>query len=76
MLASITAWNELFFALILTGSASYTAPVANTQIWQSFEEVQWRQVAAGGVLISLPIVVLGVVVQRYLVRGLTLGAVK
>ena len=64
------------FALVLTGMDSYTAPVAITTLWTTLEVVRWGQIAAGGVLVSLPIVLVGLLVQRYLVRGLTLGAVR
>jgi multiple sugar transport system permease protein len=76
MLAAVTTWNEFFFALILTGATTYTVPVAITTLHTTLQLVRWGQIAAGGVLISLPIVVLGILAQRTLVRGLTLGAVK
>jgi multiple sugar transport system permease protein len=75
MLASITIWNEFFFALVMTGASTYTVPVSIIGLWTQYT-VFWGQIAAGGVLISLPIVAMGLAVQRYLVRGLTLGAVK
>lgn len=75
LLAGITIWNEFFFALVLTGSSTYTAPVAIMGLWTQYT-VYWGSIAAGGVLISLPIVIIGMIVQRYLVTGLTLGAVK
>jgi multiple sugar transport system permease protein len=76
MLAAVTLWNEFFFALVLTGASTYTAPVAITTLHTTLQVVRWGQIAAGGVLISLPIVVLGILVQRSLVSGLTFGAVK
>jgi len=75
MLAAIFTWNEFFFALVLTGADTYTAPVAITGLWTD-NAVFWGQIAAGGVLISLPMVITALVIQRYLVRGLTFGAVK
>jgi multiple sugar transport system permease protein len=75
MLAALTAWNEFFFAFILTGAATYTAPVGIVGLWTEYT-VYWGQIAAGGVLIALPVIVFGLFVQKFLVRGLTLGAVK
>ena len=75
LLAAITIWNEFFFALVLTGTTTYTAPVAIMGLWTQYT-VYWGSIAAGGVLISLPIVILGLIVQRHLVTGLTFGAVK
>ena len=75
LLAAITIWNEFFFALVLTGTTTYTAPVAIMGLWTQYT-VYWGSIAAGGVLISLPIVIVGLIVQRHLVTGLTFGAVK
>jgi multiple sugar transport system permease protein len=75
MLAAITLWNEFFFAFVLTNVDTYTAPVAILGLWTQYQ-VYWGQIAAAGVLVSLPIVGFGLIVQRHLVRGLTLGAVK
>jgi multiple sugar transport system permease protein len=75
MLAMITIWNEFYFALVLTNVTTYTAPVSILGLWTQYQ-VYWGQIAAGGVLLSLPVVAIGLVVQRYLVRGFTLGAIK
>ena len=75
LLAAITIWNEFFFALVLTGTTTYTAPVAIMGLWTQYT-VYWGSIAAGGMLISLPIVIVGLIVQRHLVTGLTFGAVK
>ncbi|KLU59076.1 trehalose transport system permease protein SugB [Peptococcaceae bacterium CEB3] len=71
----ISSWNEYFYALILTGTRSQTVPVAiNSFI--TFEGIRWGEISAAGILILVPVVIFGLLVQKYLVSGLTMGAVK
>ena len=72
----IAAWNEFLFALILTqtGAAS-TLPVAIASRVTQYE-IKWGVMAAAGVLAMLPVLVFAGLTQRFLVRGLSLGAVK
>ncbi|RAZ89420.1 carbohydrate ABC transporter permease [Mesorhizobium hawassense] len=69
------AWNEFLLASMLTSKAAKTLPViaANTL---NAKSIAWGMASAAGVVMSLPVVVLVLLMQRYLVRGLTLGAVK
>ncbi|NTF91645.1 carbohydrate ABC transporter permease [Agrobacterium rhizogenes] len=69
------AWNEFLLASMLTSNAAKTLPViaANTL---NAKSIAWGMASAAGVVMSLPVVVLVLLMQRYLVRGLTLGAVK
>jgi multiple sugar transport system permease protein len=69
-------WNEFLFALILTQTdASMTLPIGIAgQVTQY--EIKWGAMSAAGVVAMIPILVFALVVQRYLVRGLSLGAVK
>jgi multiple sugar transport system permease protein len=72
----ILLWNEFLFALIIaTTSASITLPVGISGFVSQFE-VLWGQMSAVGTVAIIPIVIFTMAVQRYLVRGLTLGAVK
>lgn len=68
-------WNEFFFALILSGTRAQTLPVAITSFIRE-TGIMWGQMFAAAVLIMLPMVIFTLFVQRYLVRGLTFGAVK
>jgi len=70
----ILAWNEFLYALVLTGSHARTAPVAICS-FISFREVAWGGLSAAGVIVILPIILLVIPIQKYLVRGLTSGAV-
>jgi ABC-type glycerol-3-phosphate transport system permease component len=71
----IFSWNEFPLALMLTGQAAKTAPVSITE-WLVERGLLWGELAASGTLIVVPVIVFGLLVQRYLVRGLTMGAVK
>ena len=74
--ALILVWNEFLFALIITTtSATITLPVGISGFISQFE-VLWGQMSAVGTVAIIPILIFTLAVQRYLVRGLTLGAVK
>ena len=70
------AWDEFFFALIFTNSlAAKTAPVALAEFVGRYV-TDINAMMAGGILAALPPVILAVVFQRFIVSGLTAGAVK
>ena len=73
--AFLVSWNEFLFALILSGVEAKTLPVViagfSTDVGPLYGEM-----SAAAVMVMLPNIVMTVVLQRYLVRGLTLGAVK
>lgn len=71
----ITAWNEFIFALMFTNEATRTLPVA-LQTFIGQYEIQWGLLTAGGVVTTIPVVVLFMFIQKKLVEGLTAGAVK
>ncbi|WP_216320771.1 carbohydrate ABC transporter permease [Deinococcus aestuarii] len=73
--AFISAWNEFFFALILTRSESLTLPVAMQTI-SGPRGPMWEQVAAAGLVVMVPILVMSFFIRRYFVEGITVGAVK
>jgi multiple sugar transport system permease protein len=72
----IISWNEFLFALVLTQTdAAMTLPVGIAGRVTQYE-IRWGVMSAAGVVAMLPILVFAMAVQRYLVRGLSLGAVK
>ena len=71
----IAAWNEFLFALALTQSHAATAPLAMVGFRNEYG-VQWGAIGAAALLISTPVVLFALAMQRYLVRGLTMGSVK
>lgn len=72
---AIAAWSEFLFALVLTGPETGTLP-GYLAAFVSDRAVDWGGVASTGVLVILPLVVLGMLVQRNLIQGLTMGAMK
>jgi multiple sugar transport system permease protein len=71
----IFAWTEFFFAVSLTKSHAVPVSVYIVNFFGNLG-VQWGQIGAMSILSVLPLFFLSLIVQRYLVRGLTLGAVK
>ena len=72
----MTAWNEFILASVfLEAEAMYTAPVGLRFFVGGFSS-QWAFFAAGSVIVSLPVVILFMYLQKYLVSGLTAGSVK
>jgi multiple sugar transport system permease protein len=75
VLAFIFSWNEFLLSLVLTTGAIRTVPVASSTFTTAFL-TEWGYLAALGFASMVPIFIFILLVQRHLVRGLTLGAVK
>jgi multiple sugar transport system permease protein len=75
ILCFLYAWNDFFFALILTRTNARTAPVAVVN-FMNYEGWEWGKIAAGGSLVMAPVLIFSLAVRRYLVSGLTAGAIK
>ena len=75
ILTFVFSWNEFAVALNLTMKQTATVPVAIAKFAQEFE-IQYTQMAAAAALSILPALVLLLIGQRYIVKGLTQGAVK
>ena len=72
----MSAWNEyVVAAVVLQDTALFTLPVG-LKGFQASLATQWGLYAAGSLLVSIPVIVLFLVLSRYLISGLTLGAVK
>lgn len=73
--AFLASWNDFIFALLLTSVRAVTTPlqIAN---FQSQFGLDWGNMTSLAVLYSVPVIILAVVLQRHIVAGLTLGAVK
>lgn len=71
----IFSWNEFLFALILTRSRVQTLPVVIPGLVGG-HEILWGEISAISTIAIVPVIVLAFALQRYLVRGLTLGALK
>lgn len=76
LLTFVFTWNEFLFALTFTATeAARTAP-AEIALFPGLHEVPWGEIAAAAMIVTLPILVIVIAVQRRLVAGLTAGAVK
>jgi multiple sugar transport system permease protein len=75
VLAFIYSWNEFLYAVILTGRESRTLPVTITS-YMTNKAILWGRIAAAGSIVLIPVLVFAMITQRYLVRGLSGGAVK
>lgn len=75
ILCTIFTWNEFAFALFLT---SQNAKPVSTMVtmFQTFQGVMWGQMAAASFISTIPMVIFAIIARRWLVRGLTFGAVK
>ncbi len=75
VLCFIFAWNEFLFAFMLGGKAVQTLPVSIPKLITS-QGVRWGEMAVVGMTALIPVLAVVFVLQRHIVRGLTLGAVK
>lgn len=75
LLCLMTSWNEFPFALYLTSRAAVTLPVAITG-FNTENGVLWGPMLAAGTIAIVPVFIFALAIRRYLVRGLTMGAVK
>jgi multiple sugar transport system permease protein len=71
----IFSWNEYFFAAVLTATRSVTLPllIATQVSSQGISGGRWRPTRTAAIL---PLTVVGILLERYIVKGLTAGAVK
>lgn len=71
----LNAWNEFLFAVVLGGNQVRTVTVAMFN-FISVEQTLWAKLAAAAMLAMAPVILLGILAQRHIVKGLTVGAVK
>ena len=75
ILSVILCWNEYFFAALLTSSHAKTLPVMVASQTGS-QGISWWSMAALASAAILPLIIIGIFLERYIVKGLTTGAVK
>lgn len=75
LLAFIFSWNNFMFSIVLSGRSTTTLPVAVFN-FVSYAYIDWGGLMAAACAITLPIVVLSLCLQKYIISGLTAGAVK
>jgi ABC-type glycerol-3-phosphate transport system permease component len=71
----LNAWNEFLFAVVLGGNNVRPVTVAMFN-FVSVEQTLWGKLAAAAMIAMAPVILLGVLAQRHIVKGLTAGAVK
>lgn len=75
ILAFVFSWNNFMFGVVLTGAKTKTLPVAVLN-FMAYSEINWGGLMAAAVVITAPVIVIALVAQKYIIQGLTTGAVK
>lgn len=75
VLCLLFSWNEFLFALVLSNAQTQTVPIGVAGFVGTVS-IDWGGSSAAAVIAMVPVFILGLLAQRFLVRGLTLGAVK
>ena len=75
VLAFIFSWNNFVFGAVLAGRATRTLPAAVYNVL-TFEQLAWGPLAAAAIVVTLPVLLLTIVIQKEIVTGLTHGGVK
>lgn len=75
LLSFIFSWNNFMFSIILAGENTKTLPIAVFN-FMSYSSIDWGGLMAAATIITLPVLVIALVAQRYVVSGLAAGAVK
>jgi multiple sugar transport system permease protein len=75
ILAFIFSWNNFIFGVVLSGRQSRTLPVAVYNVL-TFEQISWGPLAAAALLVTAPVLLLTLLMQKEIVAGLTAGGVK
>ena len=74
-LSFLGSWNNFQFALILSGERTRTLPVS-LQYFVGGADIRWGRMLAATVVVIIPAIVLTMVLQKYIIKGMTAGAVK
>ena len=75
IIAFIFSWNNLLFGLIMSGGRTMPVTMGILQS-MTFDQIKWGEMAAGVMVSALPGIIIAVFCQRFLVKGLTMGAIK
>ena len=75
ILCLIFSWNDFIFASIFGQQAAKTLPVATSEL-HSTVSIEWGRILASGTILVIPMLFLGLLVKKYMVQGMTMGAVR
>jgi multiple sugar transport system permease protein len=76
ILVFIAAWNEFLFALTYTSSIDHQTIPVGIALLPAMYAIPWGDIAAASVVVTAPLVVLVLIFQRWIIQGLTAGALK
>ncbi len=74
-LSFLGSWNNFQFALILSGEKTRTLPVS-LQYFVSGADIRWGRMLAATIVVIVPTIILTMILQKYIIQGMTAGAVK
>jgi multiple sugar transport system permease protein len=72
----IAAWNEFVIALTLTGTPDVQPLTVGVTVFIGLYDVQWQYLFASSLVAIVPVVILFILIEKWLVGGLTAGSVK
>lgn len=75
VLCLMFAWNDYIFASALAGASTQTVPIA-ASLLVTQTGIAWGQAMATGTIIVMPMLIGGLALRKYLVKGFSMGAVK
>lgn len=75
LLSVVFSWNNFLFSLVLSGNSTRTLPVALFN-FISYSSIDWGGLMAASVATTIPVAIIAILAQRYIVSGLTAGATK
>jgi multiple sugar transport system permease protein len=75
ILSFVFSWNNFMFGIILSGRNTKTLPVA-IYGFISYTDINWGGLMAGSVVVTIPVIIISLFLQKYIIKGLTAGAVK
>jgi multiple sugar transport system permease protein len=75
VVCAVNSWNEFLMALILTGRNTATMPVAIPRLMTPQGTI-WGQIAAVGTVVTIPVLIFSIIVQKNMVKGMSMGAIK
>ncbi|QTQ15179.1 carbohydrate ABC transporter permease [Treponema parvum] len=75
ILSFLGSWNNFQFALVLSGTRTRTLPVT-LQYFVSGADIRWGRMLSATIVVILPAIIITLILQKYIIQGMTAGAVK
>jgi multiple sugar transport system permease protein len=74
--AFVASWNEFLFAFIFSSAKNKTTPVILSEMLDSSNNIEWGHIFAGATIQLVPVLILVLALQRFIIAGMTSGSVK